>query len=156
MDATFLTSPDLFIWPQTWLMLAALFAAVEIFAIPAIGFIFAALGALAAAVCLHMGWVDSTPMMAFTVFFSVTVVSGVALWKALKSLYQGRGNYSDVIGTTAEVTEAPLVKGKRGSVRWSGTTMRALLAEDADVNEVAVGATVKVVAASGSTLTVKP
>jgi membrane protein implicated in regulation of membrane protease activity len=152
----FFAAHNLFSLPQTWLLLAALFAAIEIFAIPAIGFIFAALGALVTALCLQFGWIDATPAMAFSAFFATTVASGLLLWRWLKNLYQGRGNYSDVIGTTAEVCEAPLTKGKRGTVRWSGTTMRAMLAEDAPVTEVAVGSTVTVIAANGTTLTVKP
>ncbi len=153
---TAVTSLEMFTWPQTWLLLAAIFAAVEIFILPALGFVFAALGAIVTALLIHYGVIEATPLMAFSAFFGVTVVSAAALWKWLKSLYAGRGTYTDIVGSTAEVIDTPLAKGKKGSVRWSGTTMQAILAEDADVKSLDIGTSVTIIAVTGTTLTVKP
>lgn len=89
----------------------------------------------------------------FTVFFMLTAFFTLALWKPLKKLTGSkRGDIHDqplhnIVGQDVMVVGEALVPGKEGKVRWSGTTVRAVLFEGVDqrfeVDEVLVVVDVK-------------
>jgi membrane protein implicated in regulation of membrane protease activity len=143
--------------PYIWLILAALFLAVEAFGATGVGFLFAGLGAILTAIFAHFGWAESLwAQLAW--FFGMTVVWGAMLWKPMKKFRiskSGGQHYSNMVGGEAVVLAPGLKRGVSGKVRWSGTTMEARLAEDAP-EEIAVDARVTIREVKGNTLVVTP
>ncbi len=140
-----------------WLLAASVFLALEAFGIPGIGFLFAGIAAFLVGIVVEIGLIaplDYTTQLA--VFLVTTSLMAVLLWKKLKSwrMNPNAPIYHNIVGTDAIVTE-PLVVGQVGTVRWSGTLMRARL-QHGTVSELHIGATVVIVAADGNVLTVAP
>jgi membrane protein implicated in regulation of membrane protease activity len=140
-----------------WLLGAAVFFAIEAFGVPGIGFLFAALAAMSVALMIEVGILmplDSTYQ--FAAFFCNTTLFAILLWKKLKSwrMNPKAPGYSNMIGDRAVIAGSGLQPGHIGEVRWSGTLMRARLAEDAAA--LPVGAEVTITQVEGNVLTVKP
>lgn len=138
-----------------WLIAGAALLALEAFGIPGVGFLFVGLGALATAITLEIGVITEMDYVSqFACFFITSGVLTVLLWKRLKTWRIGKESYSNMIGDTATVGKGGLSKGKEGTVHWSGTTMRAILAEDAAA-QLAEGASVTITAVKGTLVSVK-
>lgn len=140
-----------------WLIIGAVFLALEAFQFPGIGLLFAGLGALVAGAAVESGLVgDDAHVVQGAVFLIATSVFAALLWKKLKAwrLNPNTPTYSNIIGTEATVV-GTLKAGKVGQVRWSGTLMRAKLS-DGTVAELPEGAIVTVAAVEGNVLTVAP
>lgn len=142
-----------------WLLSGALCIVLEAFAIPGVGFLFAGLAAISLGALLNLGYItEGAYLIQLTIFFLLTIGWALLLWIPLKKLRvpsQGE-NFSNIIGEKAHVSETPLIKGKEGYVKWSGTLMKAKLAEDAGIAIVALGEEVEIVQAKGTMLIVKP
>jgi membrane protein implicated in regulation of membrane protease activity len=138
-----------------WLIAGAAFLALEAFGIPGIGFLFIGFGALGTAVTIEMGLINGADYISHLATFFITSTAFTALlWKRLKQWRIGKDTYSNMVGDNAIVGKDGLIKGKEGTVQWSGTTMRAVLAPDAAdiINE---HTSVTIVAVKGNILTVK-
>lgn len=143
-----------------WLLAGALCLALEAFGVPGIGFLFAGLAAIIVGILTHFHIIgDSSIALQFGVFFGLTGVLAVLLWKKLK---QGKfgprksGDYSNIIGDMATVGRDGLRRGMIGQVSWSGTTMMAELAADALTDHCLEGEMVTIVEVKGNKLIVKP
>jgi membrane protein implicated in regulation of membrane protease activity len=138
-----------------WLVAGALFIAIEIFGVPGIGFLFAGIGAIAVGGAVEFGVLDPVDLLAqFITFFVFGVASALALWKRLKR--NPKNSYSNIVGTDATVGTGGLSGNKEGQVQWSGTLMRAKLADDAGVDVLPEGMVVTVRKAEGNILFVAP
>ncbi len=147
-----------------WMCVGAVFLIIEVTVIPGIGLVFVGLGAL-----------TLSGLMAFKLFsadsaiykdlyaqlgcvLAFTTVWAAALWAPLKKLQerQRAAKYQDFVGQTAFVGPTRLLKGRTGTVKWSGVAMRARLIDDAEVKELAPFEEVTIVDMQGGTLVVKP
>jgi membrane protein implicated in regulation of membrane protease activity len=118
--------------PYLWLVLGALMLAIEAFGATGIGFLFAGLGAIIAAIAAHLGWAE-TVWGQTSYFFGATVLWAALLWIPMQRLkaqkHAGAENFSNMQGDEVVVLSDVLEAGKTGEVRWSGTTMKAKLSE---------------------------
>ncbi len=137
-----------------WLIIGAALVALEVFAVPGIGFLFAGLAAVTTGIVVQME-LAGTLIVQLGWFFGFTIAWAAVLWKPMKKFRKsGKAhNYSNIVGHTATVINNPLKNGAEGEVKWSGSVMGARLVEG---SEVAVGAQVRIVEVSGNTLMVKP
>lgn len=136
-----------------WLIAGTICFFLEAMAIPGVGFLFAGFAALTVGGLLAGGLLDAANVLTqLGVFFIATAVWAAALWKPLKRL-QSKNEYQNIVGGTAIVDSEPLEKGKTGQVKWSGTVMRARLAEDA-TDSIPAGNEVKILSVKGNVLTV--
>lgn len=119
-----------------------------------IGLLFAAIAAFCVGILLETGYVDAADhLMQGSAFFVLTAFWAVVLWKPLKKLRSSQTQkHNDMIGRTATVDTDSLKKGAEGQALWSGTTMRARLADDATIEEAGKGTALKIVAVDGSVL----
>lgn len=138
-----------------WAIIAAAFLIIEVGIATGIGFFFAAMAALTMAILLvtdllepttfwyHVGW-----------FFLFTSIWAVVLWRPVKKWFKhDSAGYDDMIGTRATLLD-PIEKHKTGNAKWSGTQMRARVADDAEVDRIAAKTEVFVVETEGSVLLV--
>jgi len=131
-------------YPETtWMVLGVIFFLAEIFLTPGFGFLFASLAAIAlGGIIMVMGEVPSLYMQIFY-FFCLTIFWAILLWRPLKKWTMSKGDaYEEYVGTTAIVNDKPLVRGKFGTVKWSGAVMKARLSKNSLENEVKKGETV--------------
>ena len=139
-----------------WLLAGAVLLALEAFGLPGIGFLFAGLAAILVGALVETGIVgplDNVTQLG--VFFLVTTLLAVLLWNKLKSwrLDPNAPHYHNMVGTEATVTRE-LINDGIGEVRWSGTLMRARLADKH--GSLLLGATVIIRAVEGNLLLVSP
>lgn len=139
-----------------WLFAGSALLAFEAFGIPGVGLLFIGLGALATGVTIEIGVIGELDYVSqFASFFITSGAFAVLLWKRLKAWRIGKGEgYSNMVGDTATIGKGGLVKGQEGEIRWSGTTMRAVLHPDA-ADAAAEGASVTIIAVKGNIVTVK-
>lgn len=136
-----------------WLIAGAILIILEITTIPGVGFLFAGLGALMLGIFMELGFVEK-PLWQWIIFFGLTVIWAVVLWKPLKNFRQGNNPpFKDMEGQKAIVT-GKLEPGKTGHAKWSGTKMKAKLDESAKKAK-ADGDEVEVVGLDGNILIVK-
>ncbi len=142
-----------------WLAAGALFMLLEALAVPGVGFLFAGLAAITTGGLVEFGIIGYESYTAQgIVFLSASFLWAAVLWVPLRKFHKKNitTEYSNMIGENAIVYEKPLLKGKIGEVKWSGTIMQAQLSDDADAQSVAPDTIVKIIAIKGNVLTVKP
>jgi membrane protein implicated in regulation of membrane protease activity len=128
-----------------WLIVGVICLALEGFGISGIGFLFAGFAAFLVGILIETSLISVDAYIAqFAWFFACTALSAALLWKPMKNwrLTKRDASYSNMIGERALVHGAPLVKGKEGSVMWSGTPMIAELIGTSSVENVAMDETV--------------
>ena len=117
--------------PYLWLALGAALLAMEAFGVSGIGFLFAGLGAIVAALAAYLGWAENI-WSQFAWSFAATVIWAAVLWMPMKKLkaqaHSGVERFDNMVGGEATVSESGLQPGKLGKVSWSGTVMNARLA----------------------------
>jgi len=131
----------------TWLVLGVIFVLIEVLAIPAMGFLFAGIGAITLGGLIIFNFIALEGVMYhIAYFFFFTTVWAIILWKPLKKSIKSsvEDSYQNIVGTTADATEK-LEEGKVGYVKWSGTKMRARIAPDSTLKHIEKGKTVNVV-----------
>ncbi len=138
-----------------WLLGGAVFIGIEMFGMPGIGFLFAGIAALLVGGAVEIGLIaPENLLLEFALFFLFTSVSAMLLWKKLKKI---RGPvYSNMVGTQAEVIGGGLAGTREGQVKWSGTIMRARLAEDVIIDVLPSGTFVTISKVEGTLLHVIP
>jgi len=142
----------------TWLVIGALFLIAEVTIATGIGFLFAGLGAITLGGLMTFEFLSIDSLYSQLAYF-LAFTSGWAalLWQPLKKIYNSNANsYDNIVGSVAVVNESPLIKGKTGTVRWSGTTMRAKIDPEVKINEIKVGQEVEVKNVKDSILIVTP
>lgn len=120
-----------------WLVCGAVFFALEIAAVPGIGFLFAGFAALTVGGLINFGVLDASVMIPqLAAFFVLTFVWAAVLWLPLSNFRKkSMGNsYQNIVGETAVVACDILSKTKKGKVLWSGTIVNAIL-DQKDVEE---------------------
>ncbi len=140
-----------------WLIFGVFCFLVEIFAISGVGFLFAGLAALTVGCAIGI-FPELDLLMQIVIFLASGALWAILLWKPLQKF---RGNsseqsvYNNIIGEAAYISESGLKKGQIGEASWSGTIMKAKLADDSAVEEISGGAKVVIVGVTGNTLLVR-
>lgn len=138
-----------------WLLLGVTCLGAEAMGVTGVGLLFAGLGALTVG-SLITAMPDLTPLQQGVLFFATTGLWAIFLWKPLQK-YRGKsdnGGYRNMIGDTVFIGAAGLQPNETGEATWSGTIMRAQLAEGSP--SLAPGAQAVITEVSGNTLVVKP
>lgn len=142
-----------------WLIVGSFFIALEAFGASGIGFLFAGLAAFVVALLIEFNVVSASAYIAqLGWFFGFTMLWAAILWKPMKRFRIGKGkpeSFSNIVGEAAIVSGSGLKKGEIGQVKWSGTLMKAQLAEDEPLDLIGSGVTVIVKDMRGATLIVK-
>ncbi|MDX2096114.1 MAG: NfeD family protein [Alphaproteobacteria bacterium] len=134
-----------------WLLAGAVFIGIDIFGMPGIGFLFAGIAALMVGSAIEFAVLGDDQLIAqFALFFLITSISAALLWTRLKNAH--RPSYSNILGSEAVVAAPGLSGGAEGQVKWSGTLMRARLAEGAEADRLPEGTVVVIRQVEGNLL----
>ena len=138
-----------------WLLAGAAFIGIEMVGVPGMGFFFAGIAALLVGGAIEIGLIaPENLLLQFALFFLFTSVSALLLWNKLKQI---RGPiYSNMVGTQAEVIGGGLAGTREGQVKWSGTIMRARLADEVVIDVLPAGTFVTISKVEGTLLHVIP
>lgn len=137
-----------------WLLAGAGFVILEAFVAPGVGLLFLGIGAILAGLSVGLGLVASQALVAQTTIFLIgTAGSAALLWKRIRQYVQARRGYAHMVGDTGVVMNKPLTHDAEGTIRWSGTTLAARLAEE---GKVAEGKEVEIISISGNVALCKP
>ena len=119
-----------------WVVAAVVFIIIEV-SIPGIGGLFSGVAALSLGTLLIFDIIAPETFIAqLAWFFGLTIFWAVVLWKPLKKMMKPSGEaYSDIIGSPAKVVSR-MEKGKLGTVKWSGTTVRSRIIETSAVDSI--------------------
>lgn len=141
-----------------WLVAGVVLFLTEI-GMPGVGLMFAGCGALTVGLLLNFSFIalDDTLLQA-VIFFASTPLWALLLWKPIQKCKLGKSKaiYRNIIGEIATVGTKGVNKASGGEVSWSGTIMKAKLAENSNVEKLESGATVVVKDVVGNTLIVTP
>lgn len=138
-----------------WLLAGVVFLAAEALGASGVGLLFAGLGALTIGTLVTVQ-PELSVLSQWIIFLATTGLWAIFLWKPLQK-FRGRSSndgYKNIVGDTAFVGAHGLQKNVTGEVTWSGTIMRAELAEG--VENQPAGAQVLITDVAGNTLIVKP
>ena len=141
-----------------WLIAGVLFFALEALGISGIGFLFAGFGATTVGSLVYYSVLPQDALInQFVVFFIATAAWAILLWKPLQRfrLRSPAQGYNNMIGETAYVG-ASGIDEKGGEVTWSGTIMKAQIAQGVSAKRLDAGSQVTIVDIVGTTLMVKP
>ena len=140
-----------------WLLGGALLVVLEAFVAPGVGFLFAGFGAIMAGIFIGLGIIaPENYLLQFVVCFAFTALFAGLLWEKLKQFRQGKETYSNIIGDTAIVESDILKKGADGKVKWSGTVLKAKLAQNASVSQIPAGTEVTIEELRGNIAICRP
>ena len=139
-----------------WLAFGVVCFLIEALIVSGVGFLFVGLGALTAGSILT-AMPDISVLQQWVVFFITSAMWALLLWKPMQK-FQGKSkeSYSNMVGDTAYVAASGLKKGELGEATWSGTIMKARLADHAHVDSLTGGTQVVITEVVGNTLVVKP
>jgi membrane protein implicated in regulation of membrane protease activity len=138
-----------------WLALGALLLALEAFGLPGIGLLFAGLAAIIVGVAVqYEGIAIDDYVLQGAVFFLLTGVFGALLWKRMKQwrMNPKAGEYNNMVGDIAVVAAGGLTKAQRGHAIWSGTRMKAEIADHEPTERFAEGTELRIAAVEGIVL----
>jgi membrane protein implicated in regulation of membrane protease activity len=135
---------------QIWFFIGIILIVLEVVFGMTIVLFFASLSAFTLGFLIYLDKLDPANFVAQGILFLVFILIWAALlWKKLKNFYGFKRNndeYQNIIGQSAVLLN-DLHKGKTGSIRWSGTTVKAeidpnskhrLLAKDEEVTVIRV------------------
>lgn len=125
---------------------------------PGIGLMFAGMGALTVGMLINFSIIpaEGSWLLQGVIFFSSALLWTLILWKPMQKFRLGRKKeaYSNMVGDKAVVAAKGLTKEHNGEVIWSGTIMKAKLAENSSTDELKEGTEVTIKSVSGNILTV--
>jgi membrane protein implicated in regulation of membrane protease activity len=138
-----------------WLVIGVLLFFAEMI-LPGIGLLFAGFAALTVGLLLNFHMIGSEDYLLQALIFVVsTAIWTACLWKPLKKFRCGKTTYNNIVGETATVSKKGVTKNG-GEVVWSGSVMKAKLADNSPVESIESGETVIIKEISGNILTVIP
>lgn len=140
-----------------WLALGVVCFIIETLVVSGVGFLFAGLAALTAGSALT-AFPEMPALQQWMVFFISGILWATLLWRPLQKL-RGKGpkhRYHNMIGDTAYIAANGLKKDEVGEATWSGTIMKARLADDVTMEQIAGGTEVQIANVTGNTLIVRP
>lgn len=141
-----------------WLLAAAVALAFEAFGVSGVGFLFAGLAAITTGIIIQTGIIaEAAWLLQFAVFFIASVGWAALLWKPMQRFRSTKGKgYQNMVGDSVVIQPPGLVKGRVGQAQWSGTIMRAELADTAPVDQLIAGESAVIAGVHGNTLLLEP
>jgi len=135
---------------EIWFILAVILVGMEIYMGFTLVLLFSALASFLVGLLVSIHVVpENNLVLQFAIFFFFTIISYMGLWKPMKTFLDKRKasgeQFSNYIGQEVEVIESELKKGETGLVKWSGSYIRARIADDASEEIYAVGEKLSVV-----------
>ena len=148
---------ELLLSPQMlWLELGVALILAELY-LGGIGIFFIGLGAITTGFFIIWHIITENNIIdQFSVFFVTSIIWTAILWKAFKNLKLQKKQFSNIIGDEAIVESNQLTKNKMGQVRWSGTTVKAKLAEHSQQDSINKGNTVIIIETNQNIFIVEP
>ncbi len=140
-----------------WLVAGGLFIFLEAMAIPGVGFLFAGCAAITTGGLVQLGVIaEDQYVIQLAIFLSTSFAWAIILWIPLQRFhYKNKStNFTNLVDDLAIVYKNPLIKGKQGEAKWSGTVMGAMLADNSPEEKLDEGTIVKIVSVSGNVLNV--
>lgn len=133
-----------------WFILGMIFMLLELkLGFTTVYFFFSGLAAISVGFLLATDVLDPNNTIAhFIVFFVALISYSALLWKPIKAFMVSlnpKDQFSNIVGQTAYVANKPLKKGKKGEVKWSGTTVYAKVQDSETKKEFAVDEEVEIV-----------
>jgi membrane protein implicated in regulation of membrane protease activity len=131
----------------TWSLIGMALMAFEIFGLQGIGILFTGFSAITVAFLIYLNpELNDNIGSQLLYFFFGTMGWAAILWIPFKKFirYGDDGDYSNMIDTYA-TTNKDMVKDKIGDITWSGTRVRAMIADDNPDDMIPEKTTVKVV-----------
>lgn len=124
-----------------WLILAVLLIILEVSLGFTIVLFFSGLAAFSVSILLYMNVISSQEVISqFAVFFVATAFWGVILWKPLKKIVKdisrNPDQYKNIIGEDCIVEDVKITRDRPGTVKWSGTLVRASIDQSNKRDEV--------------------
>ena len=115
---------------QFWFVVGIILILLEFAAIPGIGFLFVGFGSFTTALLLSL-YPELITYQIIVIGFTSLFWFLILWWPLNKFLYKTTNeSYSDMIGGRVVVMGKDLEPGEFGIVTWSGTVMKARLADD--------------------------
>ena len=140
-----------------WVIVGAALVVMEAFVAPGVGFLFTGLAAIITGGLVSFGLIAPQDMLLqIAIFLMISAICAVVLWKKLRGFRQGKEVYRNIIGDTAIVESKALEKDADGQIKWSGTLMKARLAEDAKAKQIVSGREVIIEAINGNIAICRP
>ena len=129
-----------------WMLFGFILVVLEFSLLPAVGCIFAGMGAISTYVTLEISIIEHDFVNEIAIFALATAVWAALLWLPLKhlSFMPQTKSYKNIIGSKAAVCDKDLVPGIMGMVEWAGTRMKARLTDNS-FDSVRVGQLVIIV-----------
>lgn len=130
-----------------WVILAVILSVLEVvMGFPITCFLVAICALLTAFIGTYIIDLSESFLMQCILFLSLIPVLFIALLKPLKNIIlKSKANYSNIIEQVGVVDSQPLKKNVIGQIKWSGTIAKAMLDDDCELDELAVGTTVSIV-----------
>ncbi|MFT6071716.1 MAG: hypothetical protein ACJARD_001138 [Alphaproteobacteria bacterium] len=129
-----------------WSILGMVLMMLEIFGIQGIGVLFTGFSAITVSLLIYINPdLNSNIGLQLLYFFIFTAIWSAILWVPLKKFinYGDSGDYSNIIGTYANVSK-DMEKGKVGEIIWSGTKVRAMIADENTKDQISAETSVKI------------
>jgi membrane protein implicated in regulation of membrane protease activity len=138
-----------------WLIAGVACLGAEAAGVTGVGLLFAGLGALTAG-SIVTAQPELSLLHQWLCFLAATALWALFLWKPLQKWRSegSKNGYKNIVGDVVYIGSNGLKKGETGEATWSGTIMRAELAEGIDM--LPGGSQAIVTSVSGNTLIVKP
>lgn len=110
-----------------WVITCVLFLALEAFAVAGIGFLYGGLAALTVGFLVAFEVINAYEMMQqIAAFLFISGLWAAVLWIPMKKMLRKKGGgYLNFVGQYAVIIDKPLTPESSGTVKWSGTSMRA-------------------------------
>jgi len=139
-----------------WFFFGTLFIILEMAGFYGIGLFLMGLSALIVGVALSFNLIaEHDFLLQFITLFTFTLSSTAIFWKPLKRIRSASSDVGvDIKGQVGVVVQGDLVRGKKGRVRWSGTTMLARCTEDVE-HSIPEGSQVRIIDVKGNQLLVQ-
>lgn len=136
---------------EFWLVIAIILMILEVVLGFTIVLFFSGLACFTVAALIYFNYITPDSIITqFAAFFLATTAWALILWKPLKGMvrriHTSDATATSIIGQEAIVINGPLHLGKIGNVTWSGTTVKAKMADDSAHSTLKEGTSVKVVA----------
>lgn len=112
-----------------WMLLGFALIVADLTILPAIGALFAGLGAITTYILLELNFIGHNELIQLLCFILTTLAWTALLWIPIRKFSSSRHKhaYSNMVGDEAVVSETDLIVGGSGNIRWSGVMLKAEL-----------------------------
>lgn len=144
---------------EFWLLFGGLSIILEVVLGFTVVLFFTGLACFTVAGLMHYNIIDNASIIdQFTVFFVATILWTTVLWKPFKTMMNrittSNNSSISIIGQKAVVAEGKLQINKIGTVKWSGTLVKATLSAKSNYHTIDEGIEVQITEINNNVFTV--